>query len=519
MKPSTQPRTVAVIDVGSTSVRMDIAEIGGSGSVKKLQSSYQAVNLGKDVFTKGHIENTTTRECIEALKSFQKLIGEYAISPTAVHAVATSAVREASNQDNFLDRVLSATGFDVDVLEESEVNRYSFLSIWPLLGQAPFTGRSTSFLIEAGSGSTELLIIRHGRVTLSSSFRLGSFRLREMLEEFKDSPTHVKEFVGNQTERAVGLIRRHVGEDAQLQMIAAGGDARFAASHIMAHKSLGALETFNTVKLSKFTDSILNVSVDELVRRFRLSYPDAETLAPALVIHTHIAEALGLKKIHVTSVSMRDGLLQEMAGANPWSKDTREQILHSAEAMGRKYGFDAPHARQVMALSGMLFSALHDLHRLDPKFELLLQVAATLHDIGLFVSSSNHHKHSMYLILNSEIFGLNSSDIRLVALTARYHRRALPAAVHDLYGDLPRSERMAVAKMAALLRLADALDRRHSQCIRRLEPRVEGDRVMLGVKGPADMTVESLAVKRKGDLFEQVFGLEPRLVREGAPLR
>ena len=519
MKPPMESRVVAVIDVGSTSIRMDLAEVGANGSVKKLQSSQQAVNLGKDVFTKGNIENTTTRECIEALKSFRKLISEYDVMPMNIHAVATSAVREASNQDNFLDRMMTSTGFEINVLEESEVNRYSFLSIWPLLGQAPFTSRSTSFLIEAGSGSTELLIIRHGRVTLSSSFRLGSFRLREMLEEFKDSPTHVKEFISNQAEHTVGLIRRHVGEGAVLQMIAAGGDVRFAAARILERSSLDSLETLGTKKLSKFTDSILNVSIDELVRRFNLSYPDAETLAPALVIHTHIAEALSLKKIYVTSVSMRDGLLQEIAGANPWSKDTRNQIIHSAETIGRKYGFDVSHARQVAFLSNILFTSLGDLHRLEPRYELILQVAAILHDIGLFVSNSNHHKHSMYLILNSEIFGLNSIDIRLVALTARYHRRALPSSVHDLYSDLPRSTRMAVAKMAAMLRLADALDRRHSQCIRGLEPVVDGDRMVLRVRGPADLTVESLAVKRKGDLFEQVFGLEPHLELKGTQLK
>ena len=163
----------------------------------------------------------------------------------------------------------------------------------------------------------------------------------------------------------------------------------------------------------------------------------------------------------VSTGTLRDGLMWEMATREAWSDEFRKHIIRSALEIGRKYQFDEPHASHVAALSKLLFDALRKEHQLPPRFETLLTVAALLHDIGLFVSNRSHHKHSMYLILNSDLFGLSARDLQLVALVARYHRRALPRTTHEGYTTLDRETRVAVSKLAAILRVADALDSGH----------------------------------------------------------
>ena len=169
----------------------------------------------------------------------------------------------------------------------------------------------------------------------------------------------------------------------------------------------------------------------------------------------------------------------------------------------------------MTALAGTLFSCLAEEHRLGPSHRLLLSVAGILHDIGIFVNPRSHHKHSMYLIQNSELFGLSRRDTFLVALIARYHRRATPKAVHQEYAALDRGDRLVVAKLAAILRVADALDRSHSRRIAGIECSREKDRFVISVPNVDDLTLEQVALQNKGDMFEEVYGMTPVLTKKG----
>ena len=229
-----------------------------------------------------------------------------------------------------------------------------------------------------------------------------------------------------------------------------------------------------------------------------------------------LARSLSLKSILASDISMRQGILIEMTKSEPSDDDFRRQIVRSAWEVAKKYKTDEPHAGHVTSLCAALFAGLKDEHQLGSWYGLLLSVAAILHDIGLFVSTRSHHKHSMYLIQNSEIFGLSRRDILLVALTARYHRRATPKAVHPEYASLDREGRLAVAKMAAILRVADALDRSHSQRISSIECRREKDNLVISVPHVDDLTLEQLALQNKADMFEEVYGMSVAVEKKGA---
>lgn len=511
------PRPVAVIDVGTTSIRMAIAEVDASGRVRTLETLSQGVSLGKDTFTKGEIGKQTIEDCARVLRAYRRKLEEYGIRHAdQVRVVATSAVREALNQLAFVDRIYIATGLNVQPMDEAEVHRVTYRSIQPLLAAESRFAEATTIICEVGGGSTELLVVERGNVKYSHSYRLGSLRLRQTLQGLRASHSRLREIMELEIQQALDDLLHHVPPDQRVELLTLGGDMRFAARQVLSDWEPDTLAIIPVHRLSRLADSVLALSEEAVVRRYNLTLPEAETLGPALLIYLRLAQILSLEEVAVSVANLRDGLMREMGDQTIWTEDFRNQIIRSALELGRKYQFDEPHALHVADLSRALFSALREEHGLDARSELILYVAALLHEIGAFVSHTSLHKHSMYLIMNSDLFGLSRSDVLLVGLVARYHRRASPKPMHPGFATLTRDQRVAVSKMAAILRIAKALDATRSQRVRQVSCRRKGRRLILFVPGVDDLSVEQLAVNQCRSLFDQIYGLQVTLRPGGA---
>lgn len=500
-------KPVAVIDIGATSIRMAIGEIDERGGVRTLESLSQAVSLGMDTFSERGIRKSTIEDCVRVLKSYRQILEEYGITnPEHIRVVATSAVREAVNRLAFIDRVYIATGLEVEPIDEAEVNRVTYLGVQPHLRHGAFA-KARTIVTEVGGGSTELLLVHHDNVLMAETFRLGSLRLRKSLEDYHGAPDKVRKIMENQIQRVVDEVRERVPGDEPVNMIGLGGDMRFAAGQLLPDWQPNRLTRIPVSALKDFTNHLIELSDDRIVNRYHLSFPEAATVGPALLTYVMLARAFALDDILVTNTNLRDGLLQEMAVTQSWTQAFRQQIIRSALNLGAKYNFDEAHARHVALLVSRLFQQLRAEHQLDSRYEVLLHVAALLHEIGAYVSNRAMHKHSMYLIRHSEIFGLGKRFLLLVALVARYHRRASPQPGHEGYAMLNREERVAVAKMAAMLRVAVALTESRSQRIHDFTCAVENSRLVISIPRVEDLSLEQLALKQNGSLFEEIFGL------------
>jgi exopolyphosphatase/guanosine-5'-triphosphate,3'-diphosphate pyrophosphatase len=505
---------IAVIDIGSTAVRMAIAQENRMRKISILENLQQEVSLGDDVFSRGVLEPATIEECVRALNSFRKVMQEYGVErEDQIRAVATNAAREASNREAFLDRIYSATGINVSAIEDAEVNRYTYLSLQPVLEKNAQLKKGSVFIIEISGGSTEVLVLQRGHLKSSHSYRLGSFRVREIISGEESGGTHFRELIENEIQRTVHQISRIEAARRQPEVLVLGGDARFAASQLLPDWNKEGVARILLSSLVNFTEKILKMSVDNLVHRYHLSYSEAETLGPALLTYVTLVKALKRKYLFVSVITMREGIIREMTAANPWTRVFQEQVISSAVELGRKYDFDEKHGRHVSLLCQKLFKGLEEVTGLAPRYELILRIAALLHETGLFISNRSHHKHSMYLILNSNLFGLSGRDLLLAALTARYHRKALPRQGHAGFSSLDRDGRIAVSKMAALLRVADSLDDSYKQRIKSFEVGVSRGRVVLSVPKVLDLTLEKHALNTKGNMFQAVFGMEVVLKR------
>jgi exopolyphosphatase / guanosine-5'-triphosphate,3'-diphosphate pyrophosphatase len=487
---------------------MAIAEIDPRGAVRILEEVSQAVSLGKDTFTLQRLRRQSIEECALVLKSYRRLMQEFGITrPEQVRVVATSAVREASNRLAFIDRMYIATGLEVESLDEAEVNRITYMGIQPLLQANPALASVKTVVVEVGSGSTEVLVVRGGNVLFSNTYRLGSLRLMEQVDKLNTSQAKQRAIIQTQINRLVHQIFEHVDSDKQIQIVAMGGDVRFAASNLSETQFVKQMCTVPVESLSEFSKTIAGLKEEELVARYGLSYADAETVWPGLTSYVMLAREFQCEQIYIADTNLRDGLLSDLAVRDAWTAEFRNQIIRSAINLGRKMAFDELHARHVATLSRKLFSDLVDEHQLDQRMELILFLAALLHEIGSFINARSHHKHAMYIIRNSELFGLSVRDLLLVALVVRYHRRSSPQPDHEGYATLDRNDRVAVAKLSAILRLAIALDESRSQRISNIRSKRDGDRLIITTHGIEDVSLEQLTVRHSGDLFEEVFGM------------
>ncbi|MHC5001690.1 MAG: Ppx/GppA phosphatase family protein [Planctomycetota bacterium] len=505
---------MAVIDIGTTSIRMAIAQIEPDGSITTLESLARAANLGRDAFTRGSLSRETIEECVRVLRNYLNVLREYGVeSADQIRVVATTAVREADNRLAFLDRVYIATGVRIEPIDEAEANRLTYLAMQDFLASEPALQQGRTLVTEVGGGSTELLLLQGGDIVSSHTYRLGSFRLRKSLEAYRASTANVRRIMEAQIRRTVVQIQRELPRGDAVEILALGGDVRFAARILLPRWAPDNLARIPADMLEELTHGILARSTDEIVRRYRLTFPEAETVGPALLTYLQLARALKLDHIFACSTTLRDGMLKDIAVRGAWTESFRSQILRSALDLGRKFDFNEPHARRVAELSSVLFLAMQDEHRLEPRHEVILHVAALLHDIGHIINVRSHHKHSMYLIQNSELFGLSRKDVLLTAIVARYHRRAAPRPLHEGYATLDRENRIAVSKLAALLRIADALDRSDSQRVGDIACEIQDGRLVISVPKVDDLSLEQLAIKEKGTLFEDVYGMTVELRR------
>ncbi len=503
----------AAIDIGTNAVRMNVAEMSENAVIRHLATLQQSVSLGRDTFSKGYIDNSTINECIRSLNNFRGVLNDYGItSPESIRCVATSAVREASNSDIFIDRVSNKSGFNICLLEEAHVNRYLFLAVEPLFRDNTLKKHPLSVVVEVGAGSTEILILKNGGIAFSSSYKFGSLRLLEMLGDNRSSFAHIEESVKSHVARIIDQIKLNIGSNAKPLLIGLGSDLRLAIAAF--HSKLSESNKSAILKISQLRQIVRDtekLSTDDIVDKYHIPYSDGDTLLPALLLYLNLAESVGTKSILTVTNSIRDGIIMEMSSNLPWRSELQKEILHSAFEICEKYKAEKDHAKKVAELSIQLFQELYSVHLLPPRFELLLHVAALLHDIGLFVSNSNHHKHSAYLIENANLFGLTNEERSITAQIARYHRKALPSENHEQYMGFPFETRMNISKAASLLRIADALDRKRLSMLKIQKVTLKDDCVQIKLKSYLNIKLEDSFVKKKSDLFDKLFGLRIEL--------
>ena len=513
------PRLVAVVDMGASAIRLLLAEVLPDGTTRTLEEVSRGALLGKDTFSRGRLSSATIQSALRILQNFRAIVEGY--GPVACRAVATSAVREAENRDTFLDRIRLRTGFEFEIIDGPEENRLTWLAVRDVLAQRAASFPARALLMEIGGGSADLSFLRSGEPVRSGTYPLGSIRLRQQLGAFRGSHEAGMRILVRNIRNVVEDIRRDMPLQEARLVIGLGADLRYAADRILGdNEALAAFRAIPAAAFESFCEEMLREDVDSLIERHGLHQAGAETLVPALLTCRELLRTTRSSEILVPEASLRKGLLLDMARdatGQASGEELGRLVRASAESLGEKYGWDAAHGRHVAALAVSLFDQLAGEHGLGPHDRLLLEVAALLHDLGVFVGRRAHHKHAQYILSVSEVFGLSRDDMVIVGTIARYHRRALPQKAHLPYATLDRDTRVAILKLAAILRVANALDAERLQKITSLRLEREEDAWRLVVTAAGEVTMERQALIARADLFEDVYGT-PLAFREEEPV-
>lgn len=504
-----------VIEIGSTAIRMLVAQVFADNTWETLDKAGLAIPLGRDVFTEGLISRESLMQCLFILNRFREIMRNWRISDQQITVVATSAIREAQNRDSVLDRIAVKTGFRVKVIDGIEEIRLMYLVVSNALKNSDtHQSKVNSIIMDVGGGSTEIMLLKNGKMAATHSFSIGTVFIDQQMKAIMGSVKDMDRLLEEYAKTTAAKLNTELKLDTIKQLVAIGSDIRLAARSVgMQVNSLYA--KIKRKDFTTFVEKLSELSVEEIVHRYGISYNEAESLLPGLSIYQFFLDRIAGDDIIVPYQSIREGVvLSTLAdGTFPVRMNFYDQTISSAMTLAQKYQYDEKHAAYVTKLSLFLFDSLAEELGLDYHARMLLEVSAILHDIGSFIGENMHHLHGEYIIRHSEIFGLSGDDRQLVANIVRYHRGSHPSPEHQNYATLPRNERTMILKLSALLRVADALDCRHSQHIPEYTVDLTPETLFLHPVGVHDITMEKLALEKKGGLFELVFGYKLTIVR------
>jgi exopolyphosphatase/guanosine-5'-triphosphate,3'-diphosphate pyrophosphatase len=499
---------IAAIDVGTNAMRCLVVEVGEDHEPRVLEDVRSPVRLGSHVFLTGRIGGAAGDRAADAFRSFRAMIDRHQVPH--VRAVATSAFREASDAEALRDRVREETGIEIRVIsgaEEAHLIRRAIASVLDVS-----QGRTGA--VDVGGGSVEVMVMVDGDVVRAESFDMGAVRLLEALpgDGATDFFSILTEYIDAIRARVLTALGRE-----PLRFLAATGGSIVSLADLAGEAAVGGpvlregIRVIPIAQLEQWIRKLAGVSFRERIEQFDLREDRADVILPAGVVYLKIAEIFGVDRVYVPGVGLKDGLvldtIDELARRGAL-EERRREIRSAAFGLGRRYDLDEPHAAHVTELALSLFDQLGDLHSLGEEEKTLLEAAAILHDVGLYVSVSKHHKHSHYLVSESDLVGLDRRQRNIVANVARYHRKAHPTTKHPPFAALSGEERGVVERLAAILRVADLLDREHRQNVREVKVRFEESAILLDLVAEGDLLLERWAARRKFDLFENVFGVK-----------
>ena len=474
----------------------------------------QTIPLARDIFRNGSVSRSTIERCVHILQGYLETLRELgATEETPIRAVTTNVLLEANNSDVFTNRIQIGCGLHIEPLDEGEMTRLIYLKTRRRLKDTPSMKRRTTLVIHVGPANTRALLFKNGRIFDYSNYRLGIYRTSEGIEANeidRDNGTNFSRLIREHARSQISQIHHDYSQANVEELVIIG----YEIQHL-AHEIAKPGKTKNTFhSLEKTSASILSMSEEKRVKTYKLDYNNAQAIVPALEINLAIAQALKIKTIRLPDSDYERGLLLDLPRSYSLTEGFQKEVLRSAESLARKYCTHRSHSEHVTKLTESIFNATSELHALDEHDALLLKCAAILHECGNFISARAHHKHSQYIIAHSEIFGLSQDDINIISLIARYHRRSGPKPNHTGYRDLTPTDRMRVSKLAAILRIADALDRGHASRIRNVNVEIKKQKLILHLPGITDASVERLAMRSKANLFRDIYGMQVSLREE-----
>ncbi len=508
--PSPEVARLAAIDIGSNSIHMVVAEAAPNGGYRLLGREREMVRLGKTGLSEGALSEAAMQDGLEALAKMTTIARLRGAE--RVVAVATSAVRESTNGADFLARVKALTGLDVQLLTGVEEGRLIYRAVREVVDLGP----DTAILVDVGGGSTEWITAEAGELDQVVSLPLGSLRCAADLAGDPASAASLDRLRRKIDKRLAEAVPRGPAE----RLVATSGTAVCCADLIdhfadRPWKEVSGAREVRTKDLAGLIERLRPLKRRQIADLPPVGGPRSDSLLAGAVLLQALVAHAGLDRFQVSDRALREGLLlaalgQPIPAAAEPEDLRRRQVRQLAERSESVYR----HNQQTARLAVRLFDVTASLHGLGTREREWLEYASLLHDIGYSIHYKGHHKHAYYLIANAVLDAFDQREIEIIAHVARYHRGATPKASHPTLAPLKPWQQRTIRKLAALIRVADALDRTHATRVEEIYCAIRGHKVTLEVLSRYAVDLELEAAREHGRFFEKVFDCRLRL-RQG----
>ncbi len=512
---------LAAIDIGTNSVHMIVVRVRADLSFEVIDREKEMVRLGAGGLDGKSLTESAMGAALLALAKFRRIAESHGVDE--ILAAATSATREAENGSEFLARITEETGIRPRVISGTEEARLIHLAA--VYGVDVMHGPAV--VIDIGGGSVEITLGDAEQPTLGRSFKLGVIRLTE---RFVTSDP----LSGRDERKMVQFITREIEQHAAAigtagfdRVIGTSGTilslGTMAAQAELGHAP-GEIRNLRVTarQLHRLRKQVVSLGVQQRLKLPGLEPKRSDIVVAGAVLLDTILRRLGAADITLCDLALREGLIldyvnrnrQLIAQADRYPDVRRRSVM---ELAGR-CNYSPEHAQQVARIALSLFDQTREVHALGNRERDWLEYAAVMHDLGVHISYEKHHRHSYYLVKHGDLRGFDPQEIEVMALVARYHRHAVPKKSHDGYGTLPGALRRTVRALSAMLRLAEGLDRSHSQALSAVELHDRGDDVLVQLRTAGDAELELWTANRDVVPFERLLGKPVRFeIRATAP--
>lgn len=498
-------KSFAAIYIGSYEISLKIFELAAKKDVREVDHVRHRIALGRDVYAKKQISYELVDEMCEVLQGFAEIMKGYRVDD--YRAYCGSVISDAANELFILDQIALRTKLKVSVLSNSEQRFISYKSIASNAEFDKMIHKSTA-VVDVGGGSLQITLFMDGNVVTTQHLMLGTMRVREKLAVIEKVVTYVEPQIQELVDKELAVFKALYLNNREIDYVILMGDY---ITEVMRRIEKNQLISVKSDRFIHYMDKLKRKHIEEIAEELNLSNQRDPLIVPAIVLYKRVVEELNAQEIYVPGMSINDGIAYDYAQSQGIAKpnhDFAEDVLSASRNMAARYQGYTPHIDTLCEMATQIFDAMKKIHGLDKRERLLLKTAAILHDCGKYVSLVNSAKCAYEIIMQSEIMGITHLEREIVASTVLYN--SMPLDGYEEVADrLDKESYLIVAKLAAILRLSNAMDRSHKQKFKNVKVGVTGRKLVITIETADNIILEKGLFDAKSTFFEEIFSIKP----------
>lgn len=500
-------KTFAAIYIGSYEISMKIFEISAKKRLHVIDHIRHRMELGKDVYANGYVGYEMADELCRVLKEYESIMESYRVD--AYQAYTGIALKEAQNYMFLLEQIRLRTKLEVNFLSNSEQRFIGYQAVAGAAGFDDMTKESAA-VVDVGGTSLQITLFLDGHVVTTQHLMLGMMRIKEKLSSVGNIASHYERQIQELVDKELEVFRAlYLKEGQDIKYVILMGD--YCASVMNRLQKTDEDHTTEAFRFCAYIQKLQGYNLEQLAEELNLSNENDQLIVPALIMYRSIVQELNAKTVCTPGMDITDGIAYDYARKHNMVKaghDFEADVLSASRQLAKRYFGYEPHLEALQTMSLMIFDALKKNHGMGKRERLLLQTAAIVHDCGKYISLVNGAPCAYQIIMSSEIIGLSHLEREIVACTVLFN--SMPLESYEKMADrLDRKSYLIVTKLAAILRVANALDRSHKQKFKNVKACISERDFVITIETEQDFTLEKELFNSKASFFEEVFSLKP----------